>query len=322
MLERRYLSFADLGDDGLGIEERADAPPRIRGVAPPWDSLSVDLGGFREKFASTAFDKILGRHKNDPRGPVDVVGLFNHDDSAVLSRTTNGTLRIAKEARGLGYEMDLPDTQLGRDLAVLIRSKTIYGSSFAFSVSPDGEQWTADEKGNPVRTIHEASGLYDVSAVTRAAYPQSAVAMRSLEAWKAARGVVVERAAKDLQISIDFDQTFTAAPGLWRSFIQDATAEGSRVCCITRRPDTEENRSALRDAFGDVFDALSAVVLCGPDAQKRAAAQAAGIAVDIWIDDTPETIPEATTRSFKVSTLLGAKAAAAAAAARMNAEAS
>ena len=319
MLERRYLSFADLGDDGLGIEARADGPVVIRGIAPPWDSLSVDLGGFREKFASTAFDKILGRHKNDPRGPVDVVGLFNHDDSQVLSRTTNGTLRIQKDSRGLAYEMDLPETQLGRDLAVLIRSKTIYGSSFAFSVSAGGEQWTADEKGNPIRTIHEASGLYDVSPVTRAAYPSSSLGLRSIEAWKAARAVAADGG---LQISIDFDQTFTAAPGLWRSFIADAVSRGNRVCCITRREDTDENRAAVRDAFGDSFDGLSALVLCGPGEQKRAAAQAAGLEVDIWIDDTPETIPESAARSIKVSTLVGAKAAAAAAVARMIAEAS
>ena len=155
--------------------------------------------------------------------------------------------------------------------------------------------------------------------MTRAAYPSSSLGLRSIEAWKAARAVAADGG---LQISIDFDQTFTAAPGLWRSFIADAVSRGNRVCCITRREDTEENRAAVRDAFGDSFDGLSALVLCGPGEQKRAAAQAAGLEVDIWIDDTPETIPETATRSLKVSTLVGAKAAAAAAVARMIAEAS
>jgi len=311
--ERRYLSV----DEGaLGVEQRADGVTTLRGISPPWDSLSVDLGGFREKFSPTAFDKILGRHKNDPRGPVDVVGLFNHDDSQLLARTTNGTLRLSKEPRGLGAELDLPETQLGKDLAVLIRSKTLYGASFAFSVQPDGEQWTQDEKGAAVRTVTDAQ-LYDWSPVTRPAYPSSSVGMRSLEAWKAARAVA---AVEGLTISIDYDQTYTAAPGLWRSFIQDATARGNKVVCITRREDSEKNREELRLAFSDLE--LGQVILAGPDRHKRDAAAAAGLTVDIWIDDRPETIPgQPEPRAVRPSTLLGLRAKAAATVARLRANA-
>jgi HK97 family phage prohead protease len=319
-MERRYLSFDDLGDDGLGIESRDGEPTKLRGISPPWDSLSVDLGGFREKFSPTAFDKIIGRHKNDPRGVADVVGLFNHDDNQVLARTTNGSLHLEKQAAGLGYEMTLPDTQLARDLTVLVRNKTIYGSSFAFTVAQAGEQWVEDERGKPVRIIHEASGLFDVSVVTRAAYPSSSVGLRSLQAWQEARAVE-KAAASGLTISLDYDNTFTAAPGLWRSFILDAKERGHRVALITRREDTAENQEAIRLAFGDLYQELAAAILCGPERQKRQAAADAGLAVDVWIDDKPETIPEAApaTRSFKVGTLEGARAAAAAAIARMRA---
>ena len=312
--ERRYLSAAEMGTDGLGLELRADGVATVRGISPPWNSLSVDLGGFREQFSPTAFDKLLARHKNDPRGPVDVVGLFNHDDSQLLARTTNGTLRLAKGATGLAAELDLPDTQLGRDLGTLIKSGTIYGASFAFSVTPTGEQWTQDEKGQAVRTVTDAA-LYDWSPVTRAAYPSSSVGLRSLEAWKEARAAA---AADGLLISLDYDQTFTAAPGLWRSFIADATSRGTRVACITRRDDNEKNREELRLAF-DGLD-LSAIILAGPDRQKRQAAAEAGLEVDIWIDDSPETIPaRSESRAVRPSTLLGLRAAAAATAARLRA---
>lgn len=314
--ERRYLSADDMGDDGLGIEQRGDGVVTLRGISPPWDSLSVDLGGFREKFSPTAFDKVLGRHKNDPRGVVDVVGLFNHEDSQLLARTTNGTLRLSKEPRGLGAELDLPETQLGKDLAVLIRSKTLFGASFAFSIASGGEQWTQDEKGTAIRTVTDAT-LYDWSPVTRAAYPSSSVGLRSLEAWKEARAVA---AREGLTISLDYDQTYTAAPGLWRSFIQDATARGNRVVCITRREDSEKNREELRLAFADVE--LSQVILAGPEKQKRDAASAAGIEVDIWIDDRPETIPgQPEPRAVRPSTLLGLRAKAAATVARLRAHA-
>ena len=319
-IERRYLPLDEIGDDGLFVEERDGEAPKIRGIAPPWDSLSVDLGGFREKFAPTAFDKILSKRR------IDVPLLFNHDDSKILARTTNGTLRIEKTDKGLAYEADPVATPTASEVLTLIRSKTIFGSSFAFTVNPKGEQFAEDERGNVVRTITEASGLYDLSPVTRAAYPSSSLSARSLNAWKEARRMA-DAGGQDrgLVISLDYDRTFTAAPGLWRSFVVDAVARGNRVYCISRRDDTEENRSEIRLAFGDLE--LAGTILCGTDTKKRSAAQVAGVEVDVWIDDYPEGIvPDATpaadaTRSFKVSTVAGARAAAAAAAARMRAHA-
>jgi HK97 family phage prohead protease len=314
-IERRYLSLDAIGDDGLFVEEREGEAPKIRGIAPPWDSLSVDLGGFREKFASTSFDKILAKKR------LDVPLLFNHDDSQILARTTNGTLRISKADKGLAYEGDPVPTADAEKVLTLIRTKTIFGSSFAFTVNPKGEEWVEDERGGVTRTVHEASGLYDVSPVTRAAYPSSSLSARSLPLWKRFRSVVAHRAEpKPLTISIDYDRTFTAAPGLWRSFIVDATGRGNRVVCISRREDNEANRDELRLAFGDLD--LAGLLLCGTGTQKRAAAAAAGLEVDVWIDDYPEGIPDAApvprgTPPVKVSTLAGARAAAAAAAARM-----
>jgi hypothetical protein len=120
-------------------------------------------------------------------------------------------------------------------------------------------------------------------------------------------------------ISLDYDRTFTAAPGLWRSFVSMAAERGNRVVCITRREDNEANRDELRNAF-DGLD-VSDTILCGSGQQKRDAAAKAGLEVDVWIDDYPEGIvavqAPAAARSFKVSTLAGAHAAAAAAVARM-----
>ena len=44
----------------------------------------------------------------------DVVGLVDHDPSMLLARTRSGTLRLAEDARGLSFELDIPDTQLAR----------------------------------------------------------------------------------------------------------------------------------------------------------------------------------------------------------------
>jgi len=323
-IETRYLSQADDQDVELRLETRDDGRPVIVGMAPPWNKWSVDLGGFKERFMPGAFRKWLDRSPSDPRGKADVVAKYNHQDNAVLGRTTNGTLLIEETEKGLIFRATPPvGTPTTAEVLPLIRDRYIFGSSFAFSL-PDarGEQWDELPNGEITRTITEAA-LFDVSPVTHAAYPNSSVGLRSLSAWREARGLVHHRdEGRGLVISLDFDQTFTAAPGLWRSFVTDATARGNRVVCITRREDTEENRAALTTAFDGLE--LAGLVLAGPTRQKRDAAAAAGIAVDIWIDDKPETIPEAaaapateTPRSFKVSTLAGAKAAAAAAVARM-----
>ena len=250
--------------------------------------------------------------------------LWNHNDSAPIARTTNGTLRIEKSDKGLSFEADPVATPTAAEVLTLIRSKTIFGSSFAFTVSPKGESWEEDERGNVTRTISEAAGLFDISPVTRAAYPSSTVGLRSLSAWREARGLVQHRSeGRGLVISLDYDRTFTAAPGLWRSFVAMAADRGNRVVCITRREDTEENREAIRSAFADLD--VAGMILCGAGTQKRDAATAAGLEVDVWIDDYPEGIVrpaepagvEEAARSFKVSTLAGARAAAAAAVARM-----
>lgn len=179
-LERRYLSAVE----GTALELRDEGGPVIRGISPPWNSLSVDLGGFTEQFSPSAFDRVLNRSKNDPRGRVDVVGLFNHDDNLVLSRTTNNSLTLSKETSGLGWEMrNLPDTQTARDVVSLLRAGLLYGASFGFIVADKGQHWTEDKAGNPVRTITDAD-LFDVSVVTWPAYPASSAGLRSLAAWR------------------------------------------------------------------------------------------------------------------------------------------
>ena len=100
-----------------------------------------------------------------------------------------------------------------------------------------------------------------------------------------------------MTICIDFDGTFTRAPEMWRAFIADATARGIQVVCITRRNDTPADRLEVETGFGDALQSLYALVMCGPGSQKADAARAAGIAVDIWIDDSPEVIPAVDLRS-------------------------
>lgn len=89
-------------------------------------------------------------------------------------------------------------------------------------------------------------------------------------------------------IAIDFDDTFTADPDLWREFIRQAEARGHRVYIVTCRRDTEENRADVVEVVGDAlpryrlkFTALSA---------KDWFMRQHGIVIDIWVDDCPESV--------------------------------
>lgn len=176
--ERRFF-------DAGGIEVRRasrDAAQvlTIRGYAAKFGVLSENLGGFREQIEPGAFADILGD---------DVRALFNHDANHVLGRTASGTLRLWQDETGLGYEVDLPDTQAARDLAVSIERGDVSQSSFAFRLAPNGDRWDENEDGVVIRTISRFGRLYDVSPVTYPAYPDATIGMRSLQAWQDSRKV-------------------------------------------------------------------------------------------------------------------------------------
>ena len=154
------LELRQEGDDNVVV-----------GYGSVFNTLSNELGGFREIIAEGAFD---GRLEDDVRF------LINHD-GLPLARTTNGTLRLSTDERGLKYEAKVANTSLGRDLIELMRNGTINQSSFAFVVEDDS--WEVRDGVN-VRTINKVSRLYDVSAVTYPAYEEASVALRSMEEWK------------------------------------------------------------------------------------------------------------------------------------------
>ena len=136
--------------------------------------MSNDLGGFREFIGSEAFE---GRLEDDVRF------LINHD-GIPLARTTNGTLKLSIDERGLKYEAKLnPNVSTSRDLMELLKDGTINQSSFAFIVEDDS--WEIKD-GMNIRTINKVKRLYDVSAVTYPAYNEasSSVALRSMQEWK------------------------------------------------------------------------------------------------------------------------------------------
>lgn len=170
-VERRVLVVEDIGLRIDGVDS-----PKITGYAAKFGKWSEDLGGFREKIRVGAFDDVLDD---------DVRALKNHDPNLLLGRTKSGTLRLTANKTGLRFEIDPPDTNVGRDTVEEIRRGDISGCSFGFIIETD--EWRYLQDDTVERTIIKFRKLFDVGPVTYPAYPDTSVAARSLNKLKEQR---------------------------------------------------------------------------------------------------------------------------------------
>jgi len=125
------------------------------------------IADFREAIAPGAFSASLASGK-------DILALQDHDSGKVLARTKSGTLRLSEDTRGLRFEIDMPDTQLGRDLLTMAERGDVGGMSFGFHVREGGESWQGDRRELRSVELHEISVVQSFPA-----YPQTSVSARS-----------------------------------------------------------------------------------------------------------------------------------------------
>lgn len=172
---------------GLSAEIRAKGR-RLEGYAATF-GIAADIGGkFSETIAAGAFGGSL-------RSRSDVLALVDHDPSRVLARTRSNTLRLSEDSRGLAFDLDLPDTQAGRDVLALAERGDLGGMSFGFTVPKGGDSWQGERR--TLRTI----GLKEISVVQAwPAYPDTEIALRAMcggaDAQRRNRVLVLARAAQ------------------------------------------------------------------------------------------------------------------------------
>lgn len=126
----------------------------VEGYAAVFNEPADITPHLREVIDPGAFDDALGQ---------DVRLLLNHE-GAPLARTTNGTLVLTTDEKGLHYRAQLSDTTAGRDLYTMIKRGDITQSSFAFTI---GKETRSDDN---TRHVVKVADLLDVSPVTYAAY--------------------------------------------------------------------------------------------------------------------------------------------------------
>lgn len=158
---------------GSQIRAKSADKPGASGYAAVFNEIT-DLGWFREVIKPGAFSRAL-------REAQDVRCLYNHDANAVLGRTKSDTLTLREDSKGLAFECDFPDTQLGRDLRASMDRGDVDQCSFGFIVRK--QTWTEEKMDDgsclDTRTIEDVD-LFDVSIVTYPAYEGTSCDVRSL----------------------------------------------------------------------------------------------------------------------------------------------
>lgn len=211
--ERRFIPVEQCE---LDLEERGtDKLPKITGYAAVF-YVPEDVGT-EYKLFDNLVERIMPRAFNRAlREKDNAAALFNHDPNQLLGRVASKTLRLSKDQRGLKYEVDPPDTSVGRDVVENIRRGDVTGSSFSFAVTD--QKFVTDTRDDgtsvDVREIHGVQ-LYDVAPVVFPAYGGTSTAVRAAasdmtevrsayEAWKneQAGSLNAEKRAAEEQESI------------------------------------------------------------------------------------------------------------------------
>jgi hypothetical protein len=172
---------------GVQVRATAGAAFVLEGIAASYNMPSKPIPGgpngtFTEYIKPGAFARSLCNK-------ADVKALFNHDANFILGRVKNGTLTLTDTAAGLAFRCQLnPKSSAHQDLYASVQRGDISECSFAFSVAPNGQQWSADSSK---RTLTDVD-LFDVSVVTHPAYGDDATSVAARNRRSAAQYVVTQ----------------------------------------------------------------------------------------------------------------------------------
>ena len=142
---------------------------KIEGKAISFNSISRDLGGFREQIIPEAINE-------DVINSSDIFFLLNHSNNrGILARQKNGFGSLKTDIRddGVYFSFEAPQTSLGDELLEYLRRGDITQCSFAFTVKDD--KWERQADNSYVRTILRFDKIFDMSAVFKPAYDATEV---------------------------------------------------------------------------------------------------------------------------------------------------
>ena len=153
-----------------------DGNPIIEGYFAVFNTETELWDGAFEKIAPTAFDSSISG---------DIRALINHDTTLVIGRTTNGTLELKVDSRGLWGRIKInPKDSDAMNIHARVERGDVNQCSFGFYIISEETEWTLTDVE-----------LFEVSCCTFPAYKETsiqarkrdaeAIAERKADAWKA-----------------------------------------------------------------------------------------------------------------------------------------
>lgn len=141
------------------------------------------------------FDEIIDVGALDGTDLNDVRFLVNHNTSMIpLARSRNNnensTMQMIVDDGGMNIRVNL-DTENNSDAKNLysaIQRGDIDGMSFMFTV--DADEWENLESDHPTRHIKKIGKVFEVSAVTFPAYPETSISARNAQTLDNARALL------------------------------------------------------------------------------------------------------------------------------------
>lgn len=127
------------------------------------------------------YNEVVDARAFDTTDMGDVIMQYDHA-GRVFARTSNNTLRVTPDEKGLLIEADLGGTELGRQLYEEIRGGYTNKMSFGFTVNGEEQNREQAPDGRVLltRTITSVRKLYDVSAVSIPANDATSISVRNL----------------------------------------------------------------------------------------------------------------------------------------------
>lgn len=182
--ERQYriLSSPLAPAAGDGDNKRLDTEFYVEGYASTFNDPYVLL----EDWDGNEYREIISPDAFKDADMSDVIMQYDHGGK-VLARMSNGTLIVKPDAHGLFIAADLSGSQAARDLYEEISNGLVTRMSWAFSVGAD--EYDRDSK---TTTITRVKKVYDVSAVSLPADPNTEISARNL------LNGVIEQSRKEL----------------------------------------------------------------------------------------------------------------------------
>ena len=181
--EVRYINEVRASNDDRKIEGKAIA----------FNSMSCDLGGFREQIIPEAINE-------DIINASDIFFLLNHSNSrGVLARKKYGFGSLTTDIRedGVYFSFEAPKTSLGDELLEYLRRGDITQCSFAFTV--DDDKWERQADNSYIRTVLKFNRIFDMSAVFSPAYDDTEVKCARFAEIKAQEAEEAKKKIEELE---------------------------------------------------------------------------------------------------------------------------